>query len=75
VRPRGSSVGFPELLTGTPVDAFCERLVREHGVLLVPGSMFEAGTSHFRIGLGRASLPAGLAALGDFMDGLDAGRG
>ena len=75
VRPRGSSVGFPELLTGMPVDAFCERLVREHGVLLVPGSMFEVGTSHFRMGLGRASLPAGLAVLGDFMDGLDAGRG
>ena len=37
VRPRGGSVGFPELLIDLPVAAFCERLVREHGVLLVPG--------------------------------------
>jgi aspartate/methionine/tyrosine aminotransferase len=55
-----------------PVAAFCERLVRERGVLLIPGSMFEVGTNHFRIGLGRASLPTGLAALGTFMDDLDA---
>jgi aspartate/methionine/tyrosine aminotransferase len=75
VRPRGGSIGFPELLIGMPTGAFCERLVRERGVLLVPGSMFEAGTNHFRIGLGRASLPGGLAMLADFMDELDAGRG
>jgi aspartate/methionine/tyrosine aminotransferase len=74
VRPRGGSVGFPELLLGMPVARFCERLVTEQGVLLVPGSMFEVSTNHFRIGLGRASLPAGLAALGDFIDGLDAVR-
>ncbi len=74
VRPRAGSVGFPELLADMPVTRFCERLVTEQGVLLVPGAMFEAGTNHFRIGLGRASLPAGLAALGDFVDGLDPGR-
>ena len=75
VRPRGSSVGFPELLVDMPVAAFCERLVRQQGVLLVPGGMFEVGTNHFRIGLGRASLPAGLAALADFVDELAAGAG
>lgn len=75
VRPRAGSIGFPELLHGMPVAEFCERLVTEQGVLLVPGTMFEVGTNHFRIGLGRASLPAGLAALGEFVDGLDARRG
>ena len=73
VRPRGSSIGFPELLLDMPVARFCERLVTEQGVLLVPGAMFDVHSNHFRIGLGRASLPAGLAALGEFMDGL--GRG
>lgn len=73
VRPRATSVGFPELLLGQPVDEFCSRLVTETGVLLVPGSKFESGTNHFRIGLGRASLPAGLGALGRFLDAPDAG--
>jgi aspartate/methionine/tyrosine aminotransferase len=74
VRPRAGSVGFPELVAGMPVAEFCQRLVTEQGVLLVPGSMFEVATNHFRIGLGRASLPAGLAALGLFIDGLSWSR-
>jgi aspartate/methionine/tyrosine aminotransferase len=75
VRPRGGSVGFPELLIDIPVAEFCERLVREHSVLLIPGGMFEVGTNHFRIGLGRPSLSAGLAALGNFLGELDGGAG
>jgi aspartate/methionine/tyrosine aminotransferase len=74
VRPRAGSVGFPELLLGMPVARFCERLVAEHGVLLVPAGMFESATNHFRIGLGRANLPDGLEVLGDFIAGLDAGQ-
>jgi aspartate/methionine/tyrosine aminotransferase len=69
-RPRAGSIGFPELLLDLPVTTFCETLVTEHGVLLVPGTMFETPTNHFRIGLGRASLPAGLVILGDFLDEL-----
>ena len=75
IRPQGGSIGFPELLIDMPVATFCERLVREHGVLLIPGGMFEVGTNHFRMGLGRASLPSGLAALGSFMDELGGGAG
>jgi aspartate/methionine/tyrosine aminotransferase len=73
VRPRGTSVGFPELLLDRSVDEFCSRLVRDTGVLLVPGSKFEVETNHFRIGLGRASLGAGLGTLGRFLDGAGAG--
>jgi aspartate/methionine/tyrosine aminotransferase len=73
VRPRASSVGFPELLLDLGVDEFCSRLVASTGVLLVPASMFETGTNHFRLGLGRANLPAGLAALGEFLTSLDGG--
>ena len=69
-RPRAGSVGFPELLLDMPVAEFCRRLVTGHGVLLVPAGMFEFAGNNFRIGLGRSSLPAGLAVLGDFLDGL-----
>ena len=47
----------------------------KHGVLLIPGGMFEVGTNHFRIGLGRSSLSAGLAALGTFLDEVDGRTG
>jgi aspartate/methionine/tyrosine aminotransferase len=70
VRPRAGSVGLPELLLDMPVAEFCEKLVTSRGVLLVPGGMFEMTSNHFRIGLGRANLPEGLAELGSFVDGL-----
>jgi aspartate/methionine/tyrosine aminotransferase len=73
VRPRAGSVGFPELLLKLPVEEFCSSLVTGRGVLVVPGSMFETTTNHFRIGLGRASLPAGLAVLGEYVDEVGAG--
>jgi aspartate/methionine/tyrosine aminotransferase len=75
VRPRAGSVGFPELPLDLPADRFCQRLVTERGVLLVPASMFETTGNHFRIGLGRANLPDGLAELGIFIDSLDPGAG
>jgi aspartate/methionine/tyrosine aminotransferase len=68
VRPSAGSVAFPELLAPVPVEAFCEQLLARHGVLLVPGSLFDSAGNHFRIGLGRASLPEGLALLGKFLD-------
>ena len=73
-RPRAGSVGFPELLLRMPVAGFCQRLVTRHGVLLVPAGMFESDTNHFRIGLGRASLPSGLTLLAEFLDELGVGE-
>lgn len=62
--PRSGPIAFPRLRDGRDADAFCERLVAAHGVLLLPGSVYGAAwRSHFRIGLGRAAFPAGLARL------------
>ena len=60
-KPRASSLAFPKLLAGN-VDAFCDELVTQAGVLLLPGSAFNVSGNHFRIGLGRANLPQALAA-------------
>ncbi len=68
VRPRGGSVGFPELLAGVPVARFAEDLVAAEGVLLAPGSIFGHPGNHFRIGYGRTDLPAALAGLESFSD-------
>jgi aspartate/methionine/tyrosine aminotransferase len=64
IRPRAGSVGFPRLLRGGPADAFAERLIREEGVLLMPGSVFGYAGDHLRIGFGRTDMPEALARLG-----------
>jgi aspartate/methionine/tyrosine aminotransferase len=42
------------------------RLVREEGVLVVPGSVCDFPGNHFRLGFGRVDLPAALAGLERF---------
>jgi aspartate/methionine/tyrosine aminotransferase len=68
VRPRGGSIGFPELRASVPIDRFAEDLVAAEGVLLAPGSIFGHPGNHFRIGYGRTDLPAALAGLESFAD-------
>jgi aspartate/methionine/tyrosine aminotransferase len=68
VRPRGSSVAFPRLLTNREgaIDRFCDELVQSEGVLLLPGSRFGVPGNHFRIGFGRSDLPEALERLERF---------
>jgi aspartate/methionine/tyrosine aminotransferase len=63
VRPRGGSIGFPRLAAEMPIDRFAEDLVRETGVLILPGTVFEDTGNRFRIGFGRTNLPTALERL------------
>ena len=62
VRPRAGSMAFPRLLKGD-VEDFCDRLVKEAGVLLLPGSVYDDSRNHFRLGLGRKNLPQAIEKL------------
>jgi aspartate/methionine/tyrosine aminotransferase len=66
VRPRGGSIGFPELRADVPIGVFAENLLDAEGVLLAPGSVFGHPGNHFRIGFGRAGFAEGLARLDAF---------
>jgi aspartate/methionine/tyrosine aminotransferase len=63
VRPRGGSIGFPRLAADVPIDRFAEDLVRETGVLILPGTVFGDTGNRFRIGFGRTNLPTALERL------------
>ncbi|PKN11877.1 MAG: aminotransferase [Deltaproteobacteria bacterium HGW-Deltaproteobacteria-4] len=67
-RPKAGSIAFPTLLQGK-VDDFCADLVKEAGVLLLPGSLYGEGYNSFRIGFGRKNLPDALAVLEDHLRG------
>lgn len=45
------------------VDALCEQLAADQGVLLAPGSVFEMPGGYFRLGLGHEGIERGLPAL------------
>ncbi len=62
IPPAAGTTAFPRLIAGD-VDAICERLASEQGVLLAPGSLFETSGGHFRLGLGHRRLERALPAL------------
>ncbi|MBI5538245.1 MAG: aminotransferase class I/II-fold pyridoxal phosphate-dependent enzyme [Deltaproteobacteria bacterium] len=78
LRPRAGSVGFARVHAGQGAARFCESLVRETGVMLLPSTVYDWGDRHVRFGFGRADLPAAIAKLEGWMarggDGAE-GRG
>lgn len=66
VRPRAGSIAYPKLMKGT-VEEFCDELVRRTGVLLLPGTLFDDPTNHFRLGFGRTNLSQAVARLDQYL--------
>jgi aspartate/methionine/tyrosine aminotransferase len=66
VRPQAGSMGFPKLLRGN-IEDFCDKVVREVGVLLLPGTMYDDTGNHFRVGLGRKNLPQAVERVDDYL--------
>jgi aspartate/methionine/tyrosine aminotransferase len=65
-RPMAGTVAFPRL-KGANVDRFCADLVERAGVLLLPGTLYEPGLNHVRIGFGRRNLPQALGQLDAYL--------
>jgi aspartate/methionine/tyrosine aminotransferase len=66
-RPVACSIAFPCLKLDTPIDTFCEDLAQRKGVMLLPGTVYEPDLQNFRIGFGRANLPACLDHLDAYL--------
>lgn len=66
VRPHAGTTAFPRLHYSVPIRRFVEELIRETGVLLLPGELFDHPGNHFRIGFGRTDLPEALDKLDGF---------
>ncbi len=65
--PRAGTVAFPALQPAWPVADFCQALLAEQSVLLAPAQVFDHPGNNFRLGLGRANFPAGLARIEAFL--------
>jgi aspartate/methionine/tyrosine aminotransferase len=66
VPPLAGSVAFPRWLGPGPVDRFAAELIETHGVMIVPGGLFEFPGDHFRVGLGRRNFGEALEETGAY---------
>lgn len=58
--PNAATIGFACFQPEKDVQAFCEQLIREASVLLLPGTVYDQ-PRHIRFGYGRRNMPAALA--------------
>ena len=65
--PKAGSVAFPEWIGDGPVEEFCQGVLEQQGVMLVPGELFGLPGNHFRMGLGRKNLPDALEHVREYL--------
>ena len=67
IKPNAGPLGFVRYKPERDVFAFCEDLVRDSGILLLPGNVFDQ-PHHIRFGYGRKNMPEALAQFGAYLD-------
>lgn len=67
IRPQGGCVGFVKYKSNQSTDIFCDRLVQQKKVLLMPASIYQHTGNYFRIGFGRTNMPQALQQLEAFL--------
>ena len=64
--PNAATIGFARFKPQQDVLAFCETLVLEAGILLLPGTVYDE-PRHIRFGFGRKNMPDSLAHLQSYL--------
>jgi aspartate/methionine/tyrosine aminotransferase len=67
VRPKAGAIAFPEIKFDKNVEDFSMDLLRKKGVLLLPGTKYDFGDKHFRIGFGRKNMPEALKKVEEYI--------
>jgi aspartate/methionine/tyrosine aminotransferase len=65
-RPRAGTTVLVRYLGGSATE-FCDQLLADLGIMLVPSPHFECGDQHLRFGYGRANLGEVLAIIDDYL--------
>jgi aspartate/methionine/tyrosine aminotransferase len=74
LKPRAGSVAFPVWHGPPSVERFCQDMLEQYDMMVLPGSIFDVIRPHFRVGLGRKTLPASLELLESYLMSLSQGR-
>lgn len=67
IPPTAGPIAFPRLMDGN-IETFCRDLVERAGVLLLPGTVYDPGSNHFRIGFGRLNMQKCLQRFRTYLD-------
>lgn len=61
VRPKVGTIAFPRLNLDQNSYDFCETIIKEAGIMLLPSTVYDYGHRHFRLGFGKENMPEALS--------------
>ncbi|MFC1554153.1 aminotransferase class I/II-fold pyridoxal phosphate-dependent enzyme [candidate division KSB1 bacterium] len=67
--PKGGITCFPRIKFHDKADVFAKKLLKEKGLLIMPGGVLDYDNRHLRIGFGRSNFTDVLVLLEDFVRG------
>lgn len=67
VKPRAGTICFPQIKTGSAYD-FCQRVVNEANIMILPSKVYDYDDKHLRIGFGRENFPEALSKFEEFLE-------
>lgn len=68
VRPKAGTICFPKLLINKNSLDFCEDVVKEASIMLLPSRVYDYDDKHFRIGFGRENMPQVLSLFEKYLE-------
>jgi aspartate/methionine/tyrosine aminotransferase len=63
IKPKAGTIAFPRFQGALGTLDFCQQVVREAGIMLLPSTVYDYDDRHFRLGFGRENLPEALEKL------------
>jgi aspartate/methionine/tyrosine aminotransferase len=66
-KPMAGPVSFIKMNIDMPIDEFCDKLVAEKGVLLLPANIYSYEGQYFRMGFGRKNFAEGLEKFEEYL--------
>ena len=67
VKPKAGTICFPRLKINLSSHEFCEKVVTESGIMILPSTVYDFGDQHIRIGFGRKNMPEVLEIFEEYL--------
>jgi aspartate/methionine/tyrosine aminotransferase len=68
VRPQAGTIGFPKINFAQSSYDFCEAVVKDSGIMVLPSTVYDYDDKHFRVGFGRENMPEALSKFEEYIN-------
>ncbi|MCE5209622.1 MAG: aminotransferase class I/II-fold pyridoxal phosphate-dependent enzyme [Chloroflexi bacterium] len=67
IKPKAGTIGFPRIKGGINAFDFCQQVVNEANIMLLPSTVYDYDDRHLRLGFGRENMPEALQKLCEYL--------